>query len=91
MPRLLLFQKVCVGFVYQCGRLEGVAVTLVSQIPRFRLWFGHYRFGALEWCWRSLTYWKRQLSCEPNRRNAASSSPDAELQAQGGPLCDTTF
>jgi uncharacterized protein len=24
------------------------------------LWLEHYRFGPLEWCWRSLTYWKRQ-------------------------------
>jgi uncharacterized protein len=24
------------------------------------VWLRHYRFGPLEWCWRSLTYWKRQ-------------------------------
>ncbi len=24
------------------------------------LWLRHFRFGPLEWCWRSLTYWKRQ-------------------------------
>jgi uncharacterized protein len=23
-------------------------------------WLRRYRFGPLEWCWRSLTYWKRQ-------------------------------
>ena len=23
-------------------------------------WLQHYRFGPLEWCWRSLTYWQRQ-------------------------------
>jgi uncharacterized protein len=23
-------------------------------------WLERYRFGPLEWCWRSLTYWKRQ-------------------------------
>ena len=23
-------------------------------------WLQRYRFGPLEWCWRSLTYWKRQ-------------------------------
>ena len=23
-------------------------------------WLAHYQFGPLEWCWRSLTYWKRQ-------------------------------
>jgi len=24
------------------------------------IWLRHFRFGPLEWCWRSLTYWKRQ-------------------------------
>jgi len=24
------------------------------------LWLKHFRFGPLEWLWRSLTYWKRQ-------------------------------
>ncbi len=24
------------------------------------LWLAHFRFGPLEWVWRSLTYWKRQ-------------------------------
>jgi uncharacterized protein len=24
------------------------------------IWLRHYRFGPMEWCWRSLTYWKKQ-------------------------------
>jgi uncharacterized protein len=24
------------------------------------LWLRYFRFGPLEWLWRSLTYWKRQ-------------------------------
>jgi len=24
------------------------------------IWLRHYRFGPIEWCWRSLTYWQRQ-------------------------------
>jgi uncharacterized protein len=24
------------------------------------IWLKHYRFGPLEWMWRSLTYWQRQ-------------------------------
>jgi uncharacterized protein len=24
------------------------------------LWLRSFRFGPLEWCWRSLTYWQRQ-------------------------------
>ncbi len=24
------------------------------------IWLRHFRFGPLEWCWRSLTYWRKQ-------------------------------
>jgi len=24
------------------------------------IWLRHFRFGPLEWMWRSLTYWKKQ-------------------------------
>jgi hypothetical protein len=24
------------------------------------IWLRHFRFGPLEWLWRSLTYWKKQ-------------------------------
>jgi uncharacterized protein len=30
------------------------------QIAFSNLWLQYYRFGPFEWCWRSLTYWKRQ-------------------------------
>jgi uncharacterized protein len=33
------------------------------------IWLRHFRFGPLEWCWRSLTYWQRQ----PMRRRAPTS------------------
>jgi uncharacterized membrane protein YeiB len=34
--------------------------------PLSPIWLRHYRFGPLEWCWRSQTYWTRQ----PMRRAA---------------------
>ena len=34
------------------------------------IWLRHFRFGPLEWCWRSLTYWQRQ----PMRRRAAAEA-----------------
>lgn len=34
-------------------------------------WLARYRFGPLEWCWRSLTYWQRQ----PMRRDAVVLLP----------------
>ncbi len=32
----------------------------VLQLAVSPIWLRHFRFGPLEWCWRSLTYWKRQ-------------------------------
>jgi uncharacterized protein len=48
------------------GRLERyqlcyvVAGCWVVSLAASPIWLRHYRFGPLEWCWRSLTYWKRQ-------------------------------
>jgi uncharacterized protein len=33
-------------------------------------WLQRYQFGPLEWCWRSLTYWRRQ----PMRRAATAAT-----------------
>jgi uncharacterized protein len=43
------------------------AVSLVAS----PIWLRHYWFGPLEWCWRSLTYWKRQ----PMRIRRPSGAP----------------
>jgi len=41
-------------------------------------WLRHYRFGPLEWCWRSLTYWQRQ----PMRmKHSPAATPAAEADA----------
>lgn len=32
----------------------------VIEIIWSHLWLGYFRFGPMEWLWRSLTYWKRQ-------------------------------
>jgi len=36
------------------------------------IWLKHFRFGPLEWAWRSLTYWKKQpiKKGEPNTDTA---------------------
>jgi len=39
-----------------------------AQLIISPLWLKHFRFGPVEWLWRSLTYWKRQ----PMRRPAAA-------------------
>ncbi|MBT5738021.1 MAG: DUF418 domain-containing protein, partial [Planctomycetes bacterium] len=35
-------------------------LVLVIAIWSFQLWLARYRFGPLEWLWRSLTYRKMQ-------------------------------
>ncbi len=48
------------------GRLELyqlyyiVAGMWVFSLVASPLWLRAYRYGPLEWCWRSLTYWQRQ-------------------------------
>jgi uncharacterized protein len=32
----------------------------IFQLIASPAWLRHFRFGPLEWCWRSLTYWRRQ-------------------------------
>ena len=48
------------------GRLERyqlyyvvAAIWAINMIVS-PIWLRHFRFGPLEWAWRSLTYWKRQ-------------------------------
>ncbi|MBI2687488.1 MAG: DUF418 domain-containing protein [Acidobacteria bacterium] len=45
----------------QRHELYYVVVSIwVLQLIVSPLWLRVYRFGPLEWCWRSLTYWQRQ-------------------------------
>jgi uncharacterized protein len=37
-----------------------VAGVWILQLIISPIWLRHFRFGPLEWCWRSLTYGKRQ-------------------------------
>ena len=40
-----------------------VAAIWTFQLIISPIWLRHYRFGPLEWAWRSLTYWQRQPFC----------------------------
>lgn len=50
--------------------LVALAIWIV-QLLGSPLWLHYFRFGPLEWLWRSLTYWKWQ----PFRRRVEGSSP----------------
>jgi uncharacterized protein len=52
-----------------------VAAIWVFNLVASSIWVRHFRFGPMEWCWRSLTYWKRQ----PMRLTAPEPAPDATI------------
>lgn len=54
------------------------AMWIVSLVVS-PIWLARYRFGPLEWCWRSLTYWKRQ----PMRLQPATE-PAGAMEAVAG-------
>jgi uncharacterized protein len=54
-----------------------VAAIWVFQLVVSKIWLQHFRFGPLEWCWRSLTYWKRQ----PMRIRSEESIPATAVAA----------
>ncbi len=58
-----IFYGYGLGFYGKVDRFEQMGIVLVVwalQLWWSPLWLKHFRFGPLEWCWRSLTYWKRQ-------------------------------
>ncbi len=59
----LFFYGVGLGYFGQLERYQiyyVVAATWVLEIIWSHLWLRYFRFGPLEWAWRSLTYWKKQ-------------------------------
>lgn len=67
------------------GRLERyqlyyvVGAIWIFQLIVSPIWMRHFLFGPLEWCWRSLTYWKRQ----PMQRKIEVPAAISEPQANG--------
>lgn len=69
-----------VGFGY-FGKLQRheiyyvVAATWTLQIIWSHIWLRYFRFGPLEWAWRSLTYWKMQ----PFKKSNATDDKNAAV------------
>jgi uncharacterized protein len=58
-----LFYGYGFGLYGWVGSAAGVLLTItiyVLQIPLSAWWLRHFRFGPVEWLWRSLTYGERQ-------------------------------
>ncbi len=67
----LFFYGIGFGYFGKLQRYEiyyVVGATWVIQIIWSHLWLRYFRFGPLEWAWRSLTYWKKQ----PFRKSAVT-------------------
>ena len=54
------------GSVSRSGQFAIVVLIWAMQLVLSPIWLQHFRFGPLEWLWRTLAYWKRQ----PMRRIA---------------------
>jgi uncharacterized protein len=75
-----LMQSLLVGLFFygigfgMYGKLERhqiyyvVAATWALQIIWSHIWLRYFRFGPLEWAWRSLTYWKKQPMKKTNTK-----------------------
>jgi uncharacterized protein len=50
-----------------------VGLMWLTNIVFSTIWLRYFRFGPLEWCWRSLTYWKRQPMALKTPANAAAN------------------
>jgi uncharacterized protein len=63
-----VFEGWGLGWYGKLGPFAGVLIGLglyAIQIPFSRWWLGRFRFGPLEWVWRSLSYGKRQPMLRP--------------------------
>ena len=47
-----------------------VGIVWIMEIIWSHIWLRYFRFGPLEWLWRSLTYWKKQ----PMKRDQSTKS-----------------
>lgn len=71
----LFFFGVGFGMMGKLQRYEiyfVVAAVWAIEIIWSHLWLRFFRFGPLEWCWRSLTYWKKQPMRKANTKEVLS-------------------
>ena len=69
----LVFYSYGLGFFGETGPAVGLILTLVFfriQISLSRWWLDRYKYGPMEWVWRSMTYGKPQSMIPDHRRQA---------------------
>jgi len=52
-----------------------VAAVWTIQIIYSNIWLHYFRFGPMEWAWRSLTYWKKQPFRKNNSTTVVTETP----------------
>ena len=65
------------GLFAQVSRAEALGVVVLIwaiQIPLSVLWLRYFRFGPVEWVWRTLTYGTREPIVREDRRPAGEAS-----------------
>lgn len=81
---IALFYGVGLGIGPRFG-MVGVCVATLAifplQLAASAWWLRRYRFGPLEWLWRSLTYGRMQPMRRDHRRSAAESNGLGEVVA----------
>ena len=65
------------GRLDYADQLYYVGAVWIAQLIASPLWLARYRFGPMEWLWRSLTYWKWQ----PIRRDTHPDVGSVPAQA----------
>jgi hypothetical protein len=57
---LLVSQSLCPNTLFHWGQFLIVLIIWAFQLWISPIWLSKFRFGPLEWLWRSLTYFKFQ-------------------------------
>lgn len=58
-----IFYGYGLGLFTELGRVAQLVIIVTIWLLQLWLapwWLKHFKFGPLEWCWRSLTYWRWQ-------------------------------
>jgi uncharacterized protein len=69
-----------------------VVCIWIFQLIVSPIWLRHFYFGPLEWCWRSLTYWKKQPMRirKPELVAEPEAAPPVDLPPVGPPMTEAT-
>jgi|GEM_PF-3635900 len=74
----LIFYSYGLGLSGQVGAFVGLVISAtiwLAQLGVSVIWLKRFRFGPMEWAWRSLTYGKLQTMALPASRGAAALRP----------------